>query len=141
MEGVRKVADGAWLSGGIDTEAGYFAEVGDTEHTGEWTGDTLVAMIRTDYGNPVYIERALRTGKLMRDLWMDRNTLGSGQAARKSLSHRQDTKTQRNAKARHLQWRKYGHYRSNSKVLCSLGIDFACFRDDQRRRPGAVVAF
>ncbi len=76
MEGVRKVADGAWLSGGIDTEAGYFAEVGDTEHTGEWTADTLVAMIRTDYGNPLYIERALRTGKLMRDLWMDRNEKG-----------------------------------------------------------------
>ena len=33
-------------------------------------------MIRTDYGNPLYIERALRTGKLMRDLWMDRNKKG-----------------------------------------------------------------
>ena len=33
-------------------------------------------MIRTDYRNPLYIERALRTGKLMRDLWMDRNEKG-----------------------------------------------------------------
>jgi hypothetical protein len=76
MQGVRKVADGAWRSGSIDTDAGYFAEVGDTEHTGEWTADTLVAMIRTDYGNPIYLERALLTGKLMRDLWMDRNQKG-----------------------------------------------------------------
>jgi hypothetical protein len=28
-------------------------------------------MIRIDYGNPVYIERAMKTGRLMRDLWMD----------------------------------------------------------------------
>lgn len=76
MQGVRKVADGAWMSGSIDTGAGYFAEVSDTEHSGEWTADTLVAMIRTDYGNPVYLERALLTGKLMRDLWMDRNEKG-----------------------------------------------------------------
>jgi hypothetical protein len=76
LEGIRKVADGAWASGSIDTEAGYFAEVDDTEHSGEWTADTLVAMIRTDYGNPVYVERALKTGKLMRDLWMDHNSKG-----------------------------------------------------------------
>ena len=76
MEGVRKVSDGAWNSGSIDTEAGYFAEVGDTEHSGEWTADTLTAMIRIDFGNPVYIERAMKTGKLMRDLWMDHTRNG-----------------------------------------------------------------
>jgi len=76
LNGVRKVADGAWFSGSVDTEAGYFAEVGDTEHSGEWTADTLVAMTRIDFGNPIYIERALKTGKLMRDLWMDFNDRG-----------------------------------------------------------------
>ena len=76
LEGIRKIADGAWRSGSVDAEAGYFAEVGDTEHTGEWTADTLVAMILSDYGNPVYIERALKTAKLMRDLWMDVNESG-----------------------------------------------------------------
>jgi hypothetical protein len=76
LQGTRRVADGAWHSGSVDTEAGYFAEVGDTEHTGEWTADTLVPMIRLDYGNPVYVERALKTGKLMRDLWMERNRRG-----------------------------------------------------------------
>lgn len=76
MEGIRALADGAWFSGSVDTEGGYFAEVGDTEHSGEWTADTLSAMIQSDYGNPVYIERALKTAKLMRDLWMDVNSRG-----------------------------------------------------------------
>jgi hypothetical protein len=51
-------------------------EVSDTEHSGEWTADTLTAMMRIDYGNPVYIERAMKTGRLMRDLWMDTNARG-----------------------------------------------------------------
>jgi len=76
LNGVRKVADGSWNSGSVDTEAGYFSEVSDTEHSGEWTADTLTAMTRIDFGNPVYIERALKTGKLMRDLWMDFNSRG-----------------------------------------------------------------
>ncbi len=76
MDGIRALADGAWFSGSIDTEGGYFAEVGDTEHSGEWTADTLSAMIQSDFGNPVYIERALKTAKLMRDLWMDVNVRG-----------------------------------------------------------------
>ena len=76
MDGNRALADGAWFSGSVDTEGGYFAEVGDTEHSGEWTADTLSAMIQCDYGNPVYIERALKTAKLMRDLWMDVNARG-----------------------------------------------------------------
>ena len=76
MDGIRALADGAWFSGSVDTEGGYFAEVGDTEHSGEWTADTLSAMIQSDYGNPVYIERALKTAKLMRDLWMDVNSRG-----------------------------------------------------------------
>ena len=76
LQGVRNVADGVWKSGSIDTRAGYFAEVDDTEHSGEWTADTLPTMIQLDYGNPVYIERAMKTGKLMRDLWMDYTTSG-----------------------------------------------------------------
>src|SRR5262249_25518486 len=56
--------------------AGYFAEVDDSEHGGEWTADTLPVMIRLDYGNPVYVERAMKTGKLMRDVWMDYTRTG-----------------------------------------------------------------
>ncbi len=76
LEGTRKVVNGAWNSGSIDQQAGYFAEVDDTEHSGEWTADTLVPMIHIDFGNPLYVERALKTGKLMRDLWMDFNQKG-----------------------------------------------------------------
>ena len=76
LDGVRKLANGAWDSGSIDREAGYFATVSDTEHSGEWTADTLTAMVRIDYGNPVYVERGLKTGRLMRDLWMDSNRNG-----------------------------------------------------------------
>ena len=76
MDGIRRLADGAWASGSVDTDAGYFAEVADTEHSGEWTADTLGAMIRADFGNPVYLERALKTARLMRDLWMDVNAKG-----------------------------------------------------------------
>jgi len=76
LAGVRKLAEGAWNSGSIDKDAGYFADIGDTEHSGEWTADTLVPMIRIDYGNPVFLERALKTGRLMRDLWMAENSKG-----------------------------------------------------------------
>ncbi len=76
MQGIRKLVEGVWNSGSIDREAGYFAEVDDAEHGGEWTGDTLTSMTRLDYGNPNYVERALKTGKLMRDLWMDRTPDG-----------------------------------------------------------------
>lgn len=76
LQGVRNVADGVWNSGSIDRRAGYFAEVDDTEHSGEWTADTLPTMIQLDFGNPVYIERAMKTGKLMRDVWMDYTVKG-----------------------------------------------------------------
>jgi hypothetical protein len=76
LDGVRKLANGAWDSGSIDRDAGYFASVSDTEHSGEWTADTLTAMVRIDYGNPVYVERGLKTARLMRDLWMDSNPKG-----------------------------------------------------------------
>jgi hypothetical protein len=76
LDGIRKVADGVWNCGSVDRDAGYFAEVDDSEHGGEWTADTLPVMIRLDYGNPIYVERAMKTGKLMRDVWMDYTRTG-----------------------------------------------------------------
>ncbi len=76
LEGTRKVSNGAWNSGSVDKEGGYFADVGDTEHSGEWTADTLVPMMHIDFGNPVWVERGMKTGRLMRDLWMDFNSKG-----------------------------------------------------------------
>lgn len=76
LDGVRKVVDGVWNSGSIDRQAGYFADVHDSEHSAEWTADTLPLMLRLDHGNPVYVERALKSGKLMRDMWMGRTAGG-----------------------------------------------------------------
>jgi len=76
LEGCRLLSDGAWFLGEVDTESGFFPRVGDTEHTGEFTGDPLPVMMLLDYGNPVWIERSMKTGKLMRDLWMDFNDKG-----------------------------------------------------------------
>jgi hypothetical protein len=76
LEGSRLLSDGAWFLGEIDTESGFFPLVADTQHTGEFTGDPLPVMMLLDYGNPVWIERSMKTGKLMRDLWMDFNDKG-----------------------------------------------------------------
>ena len=48
----------------------------DAEHTAEWTGNTLGMMVQIDYGNPLWIERSMKTAKLMRDLWTDINDKG-----------------------------------------------------------------
>jgi hypothetical protein len=48
----------------------------DAEHTAEPTGNTLGMMMQLDYGNPTWIERSMKTGKLMRDLWTDYNQQG-----------------------------------------------------------------
>ncbi|MFC1736833.1 CARDB domain-containing protein, partial [Candidatus Hydrogenedentota bacterium] len=76
METTRAIAEGVWWGGEIDRDAGYFDGLADVEHTAEWTGDSQPLMIGIDYGNPTYYERCLKTGKLMRDLWMDVNDAG-----------------------------------------------------------------
>ena len=45
--------------------------MGDAEHTAEPTGNTLGMMMQLGYGNPTWIERSLKAGKLSRDLWID----------------------------------------------------------------------
>ena len=47
--------------------------MGDAEHTAEPTGNTLGMMMQLGYGNPTWIERSLKAGKLSRDLWIDYN--------------------------------------------------------------------
>jgi len=77
MKGVvRAIAEGVWWSGDIDRDAGFFDGLADVEHTGEWTGDSQPFMIGVDYGNPIYFERCLQTGVLMRDLWTGINDNG-----------------------------------------------------------------
>ncbi|MFC1734788.1 hypothetical protein ACFL1X_01630 [Candidatus Hydrogenedentota bacterium] len=76
-QGARNLCNGQWnLSPGIDTELGYCLPMSDAEHSAEPTGNTLGMMVQIDYGNPIWIERSMKTGKLMRDLWTDFNDKG-----------------------------------------------------------------
>ncbi len=70
------IVNGALASPNMDPEAGFFGGMGDAEHTGEWTGDTIPTMVILDYGNPTWTELGLKVAKLMRDLWMDHNDRG-----------------------------------------------------------------
>ncbi len=74
--GTWKLAEGVWQSGEINRDVGYFHGIADVEHTAEWTGDSIPPMIGIEYGNPVWLERAAKTVKLMRDLWMGRTPRG-----------------------------------------------------------------
>ena len=72
----RDLIDGLWKYGGIDQSAGFYRGLLDAEHSAEWTGDTLPLMLTIDWENPIWIERATQTARLMRDLWMDYNDRG-----------------------------------------------------------------
>lgn len=79
IEGTHNLVNGVWHSGAVDTERGYCKPMADAEHTAEWTGNTLGMMVQIDYGNPTWIERSLKTGILMRDLWTGINDEGRRQ--------------------------------------------------------------
>ncbi len=76
IAGARKLCEANWRYGGIDDDVGYSLPTADAEHTAEPTGDTLGMMMKIDYGNPLWIERSFKTGKLMRDFWTAPNVHG-----------------------------------------------------------------
>jgi len=76
MQGLRKFMDGLLENSEVDPELGYCLPMADAEHSAEWTGNTLGMMVQIDYGNPLWIERSMKTAKLMRDLWTDYNANG-----------------------------------------------------------------
>ena len=73
---VRKLMEGVYDSGHIDEVGGFYHGAADTEHTAEWTGKTLPMMLSVDHGNPLWVERALQSAKLMNELWMGVNRHG-----------------------------------------------------------------
>ncbi|MFC1735565.1 hypothetical protein ACFL1X_05570 [Candidatus Hydrogenedentota bacterium] len=77
VAGTNKLVNGVWHTSEVDPELGYCLPNADAEHTAEWTGNTLGMMVLIDYGNPVWIERSMKTGKLMRDLWTSYNLQGN----------------------------------------------------------------
>ncbi|MFC1736798.1 CARDB domain-containing protein [Candidatus Hydrogenedentota bacterium] len=68
-ETVKAIAEGVWWSGEIDREAGFYDGLADVEHTAEYVGHSQPMMLGIEHGNPIYFERCLKSGKLMRDLW------------------------------------------------------------------------
>jgi hypothetical protein len=76
IQGTGKLIDGVWNLSEVDPEIGYSEPMADAEHTAEPTGNTLGMMMQLDYGNPNWIERSMKTGKLIRDLWTDYNEQG-----------------------------------------------------------------
>jgi hypothetical protein len=76
IECVRKLLKGVYASGQIDEVGGFFHGAADTEHSAEWTGKTLPMMLSVDYGNPLWVERALQSAKLMKEIWMGVNERG-----------------------------------------------------------------
>ena len=73
IQGTATLMDGLWNFSEIDPELGFCLPLTDAEHAAEWTGNTLGMMVKIDFGNPVWIERSMKTAKLMRDLWTDFN--------------------------------------------------------------------
>jgi len=71
VQGTRNMVEGMWTLSEVDPEIGYCLPMADAEHTAEWTGNTLGMMVQIDHGNPLWVERSLKTAKLMRDLWTD----------------------------------------------------------------------
>jgi hypothetical protein len=76
LDGTRKLVEGVWNLSEVDPELGYCLPMTDAEHTAEWTGNTLGMMVQIDYGNPKWIERSMKTARLMRDLWTDYDANG-----------------------------------------------------------------
>ncbi len=73
---VRRLLKGVYASGHIDEVGGFFHGAADTEHSAEWTGKTLPMMLSVDYGNPLWVERAMQSAKLMKEVWMGVNQRG-----------------------------------------------------------------
>ena len=77
LAGSLRFGDGVWSRSGIvDTFNGFFHITSDAEHAAEFTGNVLGMMMHLRPGDPEYVERSLKTAKLMRDIWMGRNARG-----------------------------------------------------------------
>ena len=69
IAGTGNLVEGMWNYSAVDPEIGFCLPITDAEHSAESTGNTLGMMVQIDYGNPLWIERSLKTARLMRDLW------------------------------------------------------------------------
>ncbi len=78
-EAMRLVAEAVWS---VIGEGGYSPHTMDAEHAGEYAGLSQTFMMLLDYGNPLYVERCMKTVKNM-EWW----TLVNGQGHRHFRSY------------------------------------------------------
>lgn len=65
--GIEKLAEGVWRS---ELRDGYARDIGDVEHSAEPSADTLPTMLFVRYGDPLWVERNMRSCKTIRDMFM-----------------------------------------------------------------------
>ncbi|MGQ9591827.1 MAG: hypothetical protein ACUVYA_16225, partial [Planctomycetota bacterium] len=73
VSGIERLAEGVWRNVLRD---GYASEVGDVEHTAEPSADALPPLVLLRYGDPLWIERNLRSAKTIRERFLARNERG-----------------------------------------------------------------
>ena len=73
--GTTRLVNGLWEHS-VDQELGFSQPLTDAEHAAEETGNTLGMMTQIDYGNPNWVERSMKTAKLIRDLWTNYDVNG-----------------------------------------------------------------
>jgi hypothetical protein len=74
LSGMRRLVDGIWNSDWITN--GYSTKLRDVEHAAEPVADTQPMMIGLDYGNPIYVERCMKSIQGLKDLWTGINAKG-----------------------------------------------------------------
>ncbi|HDN67926.1 MAG TPA: hypothetical protein ENF86_03115 [Firmicutes bacterium] len=74
LTGWRRMAKGIWKA--LNLQLGYVNEITDVEHGAEPLTDTHAMMIGLDYGNPLFVERCMRSMRCMRDVWTGVNPKG-----------------------------------------------------------------
>ncbi len=74
LAGFQKLADGVWKH--VLKEQGYSPEMGDIEHAVEPGADTHPLMLLLRYGDPEYVERNLKTAKVLYEVAMGVNERG-----------------------------------------------------------------
>ena len=73
IAGIERLAEGVWTHCLRD---GYSTEIGDVEHSAEPSADALPGMILLRHGDPLWIERNLRSAKTIRERFLAVNDRG-----------------------------------------------------------------
>ncbi len=67
MKGTRKLVDGVWNSDEVNQDEGFASLFTWVKPASELVAYSQPMMITADYGNPRYVERAMKTTKFLRD--------------------------------------------------------------------------